>query len=283
MRCCLFERKHTLKSRSLNVLALVVACSGYAAASPFDPRVVSAEAKFVAFVDADAARKTAVGAWVLKRIQDEPKDQDFEKIMIEAAGFMPASDITDITIYGEKYADEPDATLVIRANVDSNKLSNVSSFAKGFELDAYNGHTMMSWDRRREGSPDLCVVQRRKDNRHDQQQRAAAVLARCDRRSTKAMKDDSPLPKRTHKEAWGFALADDLASSPAVMKNEMLSGLLTRGVIECSEEAGKSSLCSPSKPKRRNSAVLNAANGLKAIVQIAASRGEWPRRRPSWC
>lgn len=270
-----------MKARIATMLALSIALARSGWAGPFDPAVVSADAKFVVFVDADAARKTTVGGWLLKRIQDDAKYQEFEKIMIDAAGFMPAADIADVTIYGEKYAEEPDATLVIRARLDANKLSNALSLAKGFELDAYNGHTLMSWiDEDKNRRIHASIVNENTIIMTSSTERLQFSLDVMDD-PTKALQEDSPLPKATNKQAWAFAMATDLESSPAVEKNEVLSGLLQRGVIECAEDAGKSSLTlrvDTQTPEQAQQA-LNAANGLKAILQIAASRrGEVPEQ-----
>lgn len=264
-----------MNARATGLLAAVLlSIPSILPAAPFDPLSVSADAKFVAFFDLEAGRKTALGGWAMQRLQEDPKYQQFEQTMINAAGFMPATDITDVTIYGDKYADEPDATLLIRGVFDSNKLANALTFAQGFKSDVYNKHTIMSWiDEEKDRPVHACIIDDKTIVMTSNVERLMSSIDVLDD-STKAMKDDSPLPRPTHKDAWAFAVGADLQSSPAVIKNDALNGVLDRGVFEIAEEGGRSSLIltlQTQTPEQAQQA-LNAANGLKALVQMAANR-----------
>jgi hypothetical protein len=218
----------------------------------------------------------------MERLQNDPKYIEFEKLMLNAAGFMPASDIADITLYGERYADEPDATLVIRAAFDSAKLAGALEFAKEFESDSYNGHTLMSWiDEEKDRRVHACIVNEKTIVMTNSVGRLKLSVDVMDD-TTKAMTDESSLPKPVKKEAWAFAVGTDLGTSPAVMKNEVLNGLLNRAAFELAEEQGKSTILltvETETPEQAQQA-LSAVNGLKAVVQMAANRrrGEAPVR-----
>ena len=70
---------------SITIAALLMT-TGNLSAGAFDEKVVSADAKFVAFLDLEVGRKTALGEWAMEKLRENEEFQQFEEIMLNAAG-----------------------------------------------------------------------------------------------------------------------------------------------------------------------------------------------------
>ncbi len=225
----------TQRYKAIALASALTLCRA-AGAAPFDPLVVAGDAKFVAFVDLEAGRKTAVGGWIIERIQENPGYQQFEQIMLQLAGFMPASDIHDFTIYGNRFVEEPDASLVIHANFDSVRLANALTMARDFTSDDYRGHSLLSWVDEKDGKRiNACIFDTQTIVMNKSVEALKAAVDVLDD-PNKAMNEKSELPKPAQQDSWAFAVVSHLDSAPAVLKNELLNGFLDRGSLELGEK-----------------------------------------------
>lgn len=254
--------------------SIIAAAAAVCHAAPFDPQIVSAEAKFVAFADLEAGGKTTVGEWLLTQLRDNPEYQNFEQIMVNAAGFMPASDIRDVTIYGDKYQHDPEATILLRASFDVDRLATALGHAQGFASEGYNGHTVMNWIDEKNGRriyaclfDETTIVMTASDARLK-----SSIDVLDDR--AKALPDDSKLPRPADEHAWAFLAGVGLYDAPAVAQNEMLSDVADRALLSVGqvEQNTTLSLTLFTESPDRAAQTLSVIDGFKAIGAMAGNR-----------
>lgn len=256
--------------------ASVAAIAGAARAAPIDPAAVSGRAKFVVHVDLERARQTAVGARLLEAISANPDYIKFEELMIEAAGFMPAADIADVTLYGEAHGRDPKTVMVVHAKMDAARLRSAIEFADAFRAERYGTHELLSWVDVGKGtrtnatlfdgrtlvmSADPATLRRGLDVLDDREQSLAAVAA-------------TPVAMPLSRDAgvWAFAGAVELSTTPDAPGNPVLSQLST-GLLEVGEIDGKQALARAAlvtlKPEQ-GPRLLMLANGAKAMAELSS-------------
>lgn len=247
-------------------------------AAPFDALIVSKDAKFIFFVDLEEGSKSLVGGWILERIKENPDYQQFEEIMVNLAGFMPASDIHDFTIYGTEYTEPSDASLVIRGSFDAGRLTDALSLARDFRSDEYNGHTLMAWTDEKNGKTIHACIAREgtivMNGSVDDLKRAVDVMDDPGR----SLAEETTLPGRRSPGAWAFAVGTELGTVPGVANNELLGGFLERGAIEVLEKDATTILTMSvmtETPQQAQSA-RRVVEGLKAAAQLAGNRRRVP-------
>jgi hypothetical protein len=126
--------------------ALAMLSSRVASAAPFDARNVAADAKFVAFVDMEAERETAIGQACIAHMVADPGYAQFESDLTEWGGFTPSTDIADITVYGGSFAQGADAVvMVIHAKFDPVQLASLFALLPGSKKEVYADHEVISW------------------------------------------------------------------------------------------------------------------------------------------
>lgn len=249
-----------------------LALASHAAAAEFDPLVVAGDAKFLIFVDLEAAGKTAVGGWILDRIKENPDYQKFEEVMINLAGFMPASDIQDVTIYGSKYAEPSDASLVIRANFDGVRLGDALTLAPEFKSDVHNGHTLLSWTDENNGKRvHACIADDRTIVMNGGSEQLKAALDVLDSQE-KSLNEKSSLP-RPKPGVWAFAVGTELGTSPGVKGNELLRGFLERATIEVAQQDANAvmSMKVMMQTAEQAQSTRSIFEGLKGFALLAAN------------
>jgi hypothetical protein len=245
--------------------ASVLVSAGWA--EPFDPLVVHRDARFAAHVDLDAARKTDIGAMILERIRQSAEYQQLEDFLLQAAGFMPESDIRDITLYGFGFQPDPQAVVVLRANFDRERLVQALSFAQGFDSDVYNGQSLLTWIDDKSGNPvhasivdDETILFAGMRNLLEQ-----AVDAVTD--SADALAGDSFLGVAGDPARWAMFAATDLKSAPGAAGNPVLSQLdNTRIEIVQRDQDTVATLSTTAVDAAQGEQLFNLANGLKALA-----------------
>lgn len=242
-------------------------------AAEFDPLVVSSDAKFVVFVDLEAGGRTAVGGWILDRIKENPEYQQFEEVMVNLAGFMPASDIHDVTIYGSKYAEPSDASLVIHGNFDAARLGDALTLAPGFQSDVHNTHTLLAWTDEKNGKRvHACIFDQRTIVMNSDVEHLKAAIDVLDT-PEKALNEKSTLPRPAQPGVWAFAVGTELGASPGVKENELLRGFLERATIEVAEKETNSLVTMKvmMHTPEQAAATRSIFEGLKGFAQLAAN------------
>lgn len=273
-------------------VAGVAAMAGSTRAGPVEPSLVSGRAKFVVHLDLERARQTAVGRRLLAAVTSNADYVKFEEMMIAAAGFMPANDIADVTLYGEAHGRDPKAVVVIRAKMDAARLRSAIELADAFRAEQYGAHELLSWHDTAKGrrtnaaifdgrtllfSDDVDTLRRGLDVLDDREQSLAAAGAAG---------APAAMPLSRDPGVWASAAAIDLAATPNAPGNPVLSQLST-GLLEVGEVDGKGTFARASlvalKPEQAQR-LLSLANGAKAMAELAnPPRGPAaaPASRPS--
>lgn len=132
------------KCASITVLiAGLCLVAGPAFAAPLQKSEVSPTANWVAHVDLEAFRSSAIGKLVLAELKNqglEQKLQDFSNIF----SFNPLQDIRDVTLYG-KGQDRNNAVAVIEGQFDTQKLLSLIRLNAQYQEIPYKGSTLYRW------------------------------------------------------------------------------------------------------------------------------------------
>jgi hypothetical protein len=246
-----------------------------AQAMPFDASLVSEEAKFVLFVDVEAAKKTVVGETLLKQITSNPDYAAFEQILIDIAGFMPAEDIADFTIWGDEIKEGAEAAIVIRAKYDAAALRGGLSLAQDFKAEKYADHELLNWhDGKKSQRVHACLFEGKFiliSNDAEKLKQAVDVL----RDPARSIEGKDLLGRPAQATSWAFASGIDLSKAPQVAENPVLSQM-DSGVMEVGESDGKTVavLTAKAATAEAGEQLFNMANGVRALGILAGK----PRR-----
>lgn len=246
-------------------------------AEPFDPGVVHRDARFAAHVDVDAARKTDIGAMILERIRESADYQQLEAFLLQAAGFMPESDIRDITLYGFGYQPDPQAVVVLRANFDRERLTQALSFAQGFDSESYNGQSLLTWIDDKSGKPvhasivdDETILFTGMRNLLEQ-----AVDAVTD--TADALAEGSFLGAASDPASWAMFAVTDLKSAPGAAGSPVLSQLANARVeIAQRDQDTVAMMTTAAVDAAQGEQLFNLANGLKALAIMNGMKKDPP-------
>lgn len=196
-----------------------------ASAGPFQPKTIPAEAKFVGFVDLEAGRQTALGDRLLSILRKLEGYQKFEDFMVSVAGFMPESDIKDLTVYGTRLGDDNDGLILMRAAFDRAKIEQVLTNAEGYKTEKHDDRTVLTWidtDSRKEVF--ACVVDAQTIYMGGEKRSLMLALDVLDD-VKKAMPENSSLIKAPSPGTWAFAGATEISSAPDSAQNPVFRSM----------------------------------------------------------
>jgi hypothetical protein len=131
----------------LGSVALTVLSLGAGAfAAPLQRADVPANAALVVHVDCDAFRSTAVGQYVLGEMA-KPENKAKLSVLQSLVGVDIATQLHGLTLYnsGNSGADAKDGVLIVYADFDADKLSNLAQVAKDPQSTKHHGITIRSW------------------------------------------------------------------------------------------------------------------------------------------
>ncbi|HZM04441.1 MAG TPA: hypothetical protein VFC44_15670 [Candidatus Saccharimonadales bacterium] len=139
--------KYFLKSNLL--LGCLMCLSLPALSNPVERAVVIAEPAWVAHLDVDALRKSAVGAQILAEMKKPEADLHFA--MLKAAvGNDLRTTLHGITVYGAS-ANPEDGVALVYADLNSERLLSLAQLAEDYRETSHGQHQIASWidDKRR--------------------------------------------------------------------------------------------------------------------------------------
>jgi hypothetical protein len=143
--------------RALLAAAVIVAGLGpLANAGPLDSKRVSAEAKWLVHIDADAMRAGKVPRMIVTLWRELPAASEALRKFTAAIGMDPTKDLHSVTIYGQRYA-QPDAVVIVAAEVDRTRLMTLLRRKPDYRTESYDGHELVIWSENK-GKPDAHVV-----------------------------------------------------------------------------------------------------------------------------
>ena len=128
----------------LLALPLIMLSSPFARAEPLDDKTVTADAKWVLHLDADAMVKTQTWKLIEPKLQQNPEFvkgvANLERIF--AAKF-PA-DLHGITLYGPSF-DPKSAVVVVQASIDQERMKTLLSVNETYTTQTLGGYTIHGW------------------------------------------------------------------------------------------------------------------------------------------
>jgi hypothetical protein len=95
--------------------------SGIAAAGPFRPDLVPADAQWVAHLDLEEMLASRLGQSLLERIEVEG-DIEEARTFCESLGFDPLEDLHGVTAFGRIPTDEPHGVVLIQGRLDAKRI-----------------------------------------------------------------------------------------------------------------------------------------------------------------
>lgn len=257
---------------ALAVAACILAPNA-AQAGPMEKALVGSKAKFVVHLDLDKARQSAVGKRLLDALGENPEYVEFERVLFEAAGFMPASDVEDVTLWGEAYGEPPKAVVVMHARMDAARLRAALEHADEFRVDKYNEKDVLSWKDKKKGNRISAFFF---DDRTMLLSGDADALRRgidvaSDEKESLAAQPEGSMPTPASAEAWAFAAAVGINAAPNAAGNPVLSQIGS-GVLELvqrpeakTEARAALNAIDPAKGPQ----LLRFATGMKAMAEMA--------------
>ena len=113
---------------------------------------VSAQAKWVVHLDVEAAWASALGQFVLDKIEKDGKADQIQKFA-DVFGFDLTKDLHGITLYGESY-NPADGVAIVNATVNKDKLLGLLAQNAGHQEIAYGDFVLQRWTQKPEGPGD---------------------------------------------------------------------------------------------------------------------------------
>lgn len=240
-------------------------------AAPFDSRLISEHAKFVGFIDFDAARKTELGKALLSKLVENPDYAAFEQIMVAIAGFMPATDLNDITLFGNSYKPKAQGVLVIHAKFNAGGLRGGLGLAGGFRADKRGDREVLSWDDERSGKRIYaCIYDEHTILMGDAPESVGNSIDTLDD-SSKSLQTVEDFPRPKGDDSWLFFAGTDVASVPEIASNPVLAPLMSI-TFQLGESGGKTvvSVQATTHDAQQAEQLFNLVNGVKALAGLAA-------------
>jgi hypothetical protein len=127
------------------VSGIALAAVGSVKAGPYDPKVVPADAKWVAHVDVDAVAKSAFWPMIQQRIDANPEVQNGLAQVEQFAGMTIPQDIHSVTVVGSGFEDG-DAVLLINAKANQEQLLSGLQMNPAFSSTSHGSHEIISWE-----------------------------------------------------------------------------------------------------------------------------------------
>jgi len=140
----------------LAALVIVTGLGPLAHAEPLDNKRVSADAKWLVHIDADAMRAGKVPRTIATLWRELPAASEALRKFAVAIGMDPTKDLHSVTIYGQRYA-QPDAVVIVGAEVDRARLMALLKRRPDYRCESYGGHELVIWTENK-GKPDEHIV-----------------------------------------------------------------------------------------------------------------------------
>jgi hypothetical protein len=129
--------------RVTSAALITLSLSASAFAAPLQRADVPANSTFVIHVDCDAFRSTAVGQYVLGELA-KPENKAKVSVLQSLVGVDIATQLHGLTLYNTGNKAE-DGVLIVYADFDADKLSNLAQAAKNPQSTKHHGITIRSW------------------------------------------------------------------------------------------------------------------------------------------
>lgn len=113
-------------------------------AAPLQRADVPADPAWVVHVDVDAIRPTAVGQFLLGEMA-KPENKAKISVLQSLIGVDIATQLHGLTLYNTTGTDAKDGVLIVYADFDPEKLSNLAQIAKDPQSTKHHGITIRSW------------------------------------------------------------------------------------------------------------------------------------------
>ncbi len=134
-----------LKRTAAITMAGLVGLAPVAQAGPFDPKVVSADAKWVIHLDVDAMAKSDTWKLVEPKLQANANYAKGKRDIERIGQVKLPEDLHDVTLFGSTIG-EREAIVVIRANVNAERLKTLVSLNETYASATVGGHQLHSWE-----------------------------------------------------------------------------------------------------------------------------------------
>lgn len=134
-----------MSKRALRIILIAALClaAGPAFAAPLQKNEVNPAANWVAHVDLEAFRGSAIGKLVLTEIENQGLNQKLQEFAA-IFSFNPLRDIRDVTLYG-KGQDRNNAVVVVEGQFDTQKLLSLLRMNPQYQEIPYKGSTVYRW------------------------------------------------------------------------------------------------------------------------------------------
>jgi len=123
----------------------VMGISSAGQAAPFDPKTVSSDAKWVVHIDVDAMSKTDTWKLVQPKLENNAKYAKGKRDIERVGQLKLPDDLHDVTLFGPTVG-EKEAVVIIRANVNPERLKTLVSLNETYSASTVGGHQLHSWD-----------------------------------------------------------------------------------------------------------------------------------------
>ncbi|MBN1393589.1 MAG: hypothetical protein JW959_00970 [Pirellulales bacterium] len=131
-------------------IAAVLCLAGAVRAEPLELEQIAADAKWVAHLDVDAMRTSAVADKVREHWREKhPKAVEHLEMIRAVWNFNPCADVHGITLYGTKIKKDT-GVVIVHAKVDQEFLLDKARKAPGHRGETYGQYRLHTW-RHREG------------------------------------------------------------------------------------------------------------------------------------
>jgi hypothetical protein len=262
------------KLNSAALIALSLGASAFAA--PLQRADVPANAAFVVHVDCDAFRSTTVGQYVLGELA-KPENKAKVSVLQSLVGVDIATQLHGLTLYnaGNSGADAKEGVLIVYADFDADKLSNLAQVAQNPQSTKHHGITIRSWttEKKSEDGSEVRIYGAIKGNRvilGRQESRVASALDLLDGGASLAGSKNFPQlgaadsPKCVQAAAHHFELPGGDDAHAALMK-------LAQGMrLDIGESEGKvkATLALEAKDDDVAQQMTAVAQGLLALGRL---------------
>jgi hypothetical protein len=125
-------------------LAAVISLSSLSLAGPFDVKQVPASAKWVLHIDADAVAGSQLWQMAQPMLGARPEFNAKVAELQRIAEMQFPKDLHSVTLFGTGFT-ERDATAVIRAKVNRERLRTLLSVNESFSADKHGEHEVLGW------------------------------------------------------------------------------------------------------------------------------------------
>ena len=114
-----------------------------AAAAPFNPGDVSADARWVVHADFEQMRDSVLGARIMEKVGAEDGRAKFDALQA-IFNFDPRTDIDSVTLYGAG-EEKDDGVVILRGKLDADRLVTLVRANDAYAALSHDGRTIHSW------------------------------------------------------------------------------------------------------------------------------------------